>query len=77
MLQNLNLVNDRDLLLDLGVEKTKQLGTTSKTLKTTSKKVKQKMARRRCMLYLVSISGVIIIIAGIVLMLVLWFGVFN
>ena len=29
------------------------------------------------MLYLVSISGVIIIIAGIVLMLVLWFGVFN
>ena len=29
------------------------------------------------MLYLVSISGVIIIIAGIVLMLVLWFGVFS
>jgi hypothetical protein len=77
MLQNLNLVNERDLLLDLGVEKSKQLEKTAKTLKSNSKKVKQKMQRRRCLLYTVSLLGVILIIIGIVLMLVLWFGVLS
>ena len=76
MLKNLDLLNDRDLLLDLANDKTQRLEKQAKILRKNAKKAKTNFKRRRCILWGVSITGIIIIIAAIVLMLSLWFKIF-
>ncbi|CDW85377.1 fha domain [Stylonychia lemnae] len=51
MLQNLNLLNDRDLLLDQANQKAKNLDSRAKLLLKNTKKIKTKFKRRRCILW--------------------------
>lgn len=76
MLKNLDLLNDRDLLLDLANEKTQRLEKQAKILKQNAKKAKKTFKRRRCIIWSVSITGILLIIVAIILMIVLWFKIF-
>lgn len=75
MLKNLDLLNDRDLLLDLANAKAQRLETQAKLYRKNAKKAKTNFKKRRCVLCGVSLVGVLIILAAIFLILTLWFKI--
>jgi hypothetical protein len=77
MLQNLNLLNDRDQLLEEGLVKAEGLNNKAKLYKENTKKVVKHFDRRKCCCWSLSITGVIVVLVGVFLILWLWLHVIN
>ena len=75
MLKNLDLLNDRDLLLDLANEKTQRLEKQAKILRQNARKTKRHFIKRRMCLWIVGIVIIALIVVAIVLILKLGFNV--
>jgi len=67
MLQNLDLLNDRDLLLDIANEKTQRLEKQAKILRQNAKKTKNKMITRRVCYWIIGVTIVALIVLTVVL----------
>ena len=72
MLENMELLLERDFKIDLAMEKAQQLNTTSKTYKRHATKVNQRMAKRnfymKLILFLLGLlCGAFILIGGLIL----------
>lgn len=69
MIQNLDLLNERDQLIEVGLVKAQNLEKTAKLYKANAKKTKKKMISKRCCLWTGSISFILIVAAGVLLIL--------
>ena len=72
MLKNLDLLNDRDLLLDIANEKTQRLEKQAKILRQNARKTKRFMISRRVCYWILGAGIVVIVILAVVL--ILYFG---
>lgn len=75
MLKNLDLLNDRDLLLDLANDKTQRLEKQAKLLKKNARTAKRGFIKRRMCLWIVGIIIIALIVIAIVLILKFGFSV--
>ena len=72
MLKNLDLLNDRDLLLDIANEKTHRLEKQAKILRQNARKTKRIMISRRVCYWILGAGIVALVILAVVL--ILYFG---
>lgn len=77
MLQNMNLLHDRDELLEEGLVKAEGLSKSAKIYKNNAKKTEKTFDRRRCCCWFMSVSTIIVVAVGIFLILWLWLGVIK
>jgi len=77
LLENINLLHDRDELLEEGLVKAQGLETKAKTYEKNAKKTERSYARRRCCCWFIPITTVIVVLVGVFLILWLWLGVIK
>lgn len=77
MLNNMNLLHERDGLLEEGLVKAEGLSKSAKTYKENTKKAVGMHNNRRCCCWTISITTLIIVLVGVFLILWLWLHVIN